>query len=161
MSWRAERGPLDDIPVEGHRRLAEENRREGAAGPAAARPAAGYRIAQAVKRVTSAEPLDPAALRSIWDSVKSSRERGPAVLYAKLGERILNVGEPLPAYDVIHFALKGQRECRSASGTRVGKVPGAPPGHNRMKPSFPGALPQAISFLPFRQIGRGSLVTRP
>lgn len=63
-------------------------------------------VAGALERLKGPGKLDLAALASIWESVSSLRWAGSSEVYELLGNRILKVGEPLLAYDVLGTGLE-------------------------------------------------------
>jgi len=63
-------------------------------------------VAAALEQLKGPGKLDLAALASIWESVSSLRWAGSSAVYELLGNRILKVGEPLLAYDVLGTGLE-------------------------------------------------------
>jgi class 3 adenylate cyclase/tetratricopeptide (TPR) repeat protein len=64
--------------------------------------------ADLMERLEDAAPMDISALMAIWKARDPGRWAETPEIYQRLGERILRVGEPLMAYDVLAQGL----ECR-------------------------------------------------
>lgn len=61
---------------------------------------------EVVQRLKSSEKVDLPALLKIWAPLSSKYWAGSSGIYELLGNRILKVGEPLLAYDVISVGLE-------------------------------------------------------
>jgi len=78
--------------------------------PPRKKPSSNFEFAHAVAqealaRLRSSEELDLATLTGIWATISSEHWAGFSKIYELLGHRILKIGEPLLAYDVISAGL--------------------------------------------------------
>lgn len=74
--------------------------------PKAPLPFLHEEAAWAMRRLRDPVPLDLAVLHAIWRGRSPERWAGTPEIYRLLGERILGIGEPLLAYDVLSEGLE-------------------------------------------------------
>ena len=77
----------------------------------------------AVELLENVESLDLAALIALWNAHDPERALGTREVYRRLGERILRLGEPLLASDVLVEGLKRHAgDVRLLAAARLGRA---------------------------------------